>query len=79
MGTALGVRTVSSMMQTKVNHQDKTIKKQAAVQANRIAAMWSPPSTEILWRCLESEVFTIVTRRQLRRTGVAISEFKPTI
>ena len=79
MGTALGIHTVSNMMQTKLNHQDKTIRKQAAVQANRKAAVWSPPRTEILWRCLESEVFTIVTSGQLRRTGVAISEFKPTI
>jgi hypothetical protein len=38
MSTALGVRTVSSMMQTKLASQDKTIKKQAAIQANRKAA-----------------------------------------
>jgi hypothetical protein len=38
MGTALGIRTVSSMMQTKLTSQDKAIKKQAAVQANRKAA-----------------------------------------
>ncbi len=38
MGTALGIRTVSSMMQTKLASQNKTIKKQAAVQAKRKAA-----------------------------------------
>jgi hypothetical protein len=38
MGTALGIRTVSSMMQTKLTSQDRAIKKQAAVQANRKAA-----------------------------------------
>lgn len=38
MSTALGVRTVSSMMQTKLASQDKAIKKQAAIQANRKAA-----------------------------------------
>jgi hypothetical protein len=38
MGTALGVRTVSSMMQAKLASQDKVIKKQAAVQAKRKAA-----------------------------------------
>jgi hypothetical protein len=38
MGTALGIRTVSSMMQTKIASQDKALKKQAAVQANRRAA-----------------------------------------
>lgn len=38
MGTALGVRTVSSMMQTKLASQDKAIKEQAAVQAKRKAA-----------------------------------------
>ena len=38
MGTALGVRTVSSMMQTKLNRQGKAIKKQAAAQAQRKAA-----------------------------------------
>jgi hypothetical protein len=38
MGTALGVRTVSSMMQTKLTSQDKALRKQAAVQANRKAA-----------------------------------------
>ena len=38
MGTALGIRTVSSMMQTKLTSQDKAIKKQAAIQANRKAA-----------------------------------------
>jgi hypothetical protein len=37
-GTALGIRTVSSMMQTKLTTQDKAIKKQTAVQANRKAA-----------------------------------------
>ncbi len=38
MGTALGIRTVSSMMQTKLAGQNKAIKKQAAVQAKRKAA-----------------------------------------
>ena len=38
MGTALGVRTVSSMMQSKISSQNKSIKKQAAVQAKRKAA-----------------------------------------
>jgi len=38
MGTALGVRTVSSMVQTKIASQDKTIKKQAALQAKRKVA-----------------------------------------
>jgi hypothetical protein len=38
MGTALGIRTVSSMMQTKMASQDMTIKKQTAVQAKRKAA-----------------------------------------
>ncbi len=38
MGTALGIRTVSGMMQTKLASQDKVIKKQAAVQAKRKAA-----------------------------------------
>ena len=38
VGTALAVRTVSSMMQTKLASQDKAIKKQAAVQAKRKAA-----------------------------------------
>ena len=38
MGTALGIRTVSSALQSKIAAQDKTIKKQAAVQANRKAA-----------------------------------------
>jgi hypothetical protein len=38
MGTALGVRTISSMMQTKIASQDNTIKKQAAVQLKRKAA-----------------------------------------
>jgi hypothetical protein len=38
MGTALGIRTVSSLMQSKITSQDKAIKKQAAVQANRKAA-----------------------------------------
>ncbi len=38
MGTALGIHTVSSMMQTKLSSQDKTIKKQAAVQTKRKAA-----------------------------------------
>ena len=38
MSTALGVRTVSSMMQTKIASKDTAIKKQAAVQAKRKAA-----------------------------------------
>ena len=38
MGTALGIRTVSSMMQTKLASQDKAIKRQVAVQAKRKAA-----------------------------------------
>jgi hypothetical protein len=38
MGTALGIHTVSSMMQTKLASQDKAIKKQTAVQAKRKAA-----------------------------------------
>ncbi len=38
MGTALGIRTVSSMMQTKIASKDTAIKKQAAVQAKRKAA-----------------------------------------
>ena len=38
MGTALGVRTVSSMMQAKLTSQDRAIKKQAAVQVKRKAA-----------------------------------------
>ena len=38
IGTALGVRTVSSMMQTRLNRQDTAIKKLAAVQAKRKAA-----------------------------------------
>lgn len=38
MGTALGIRTISSMMQTKLTGQDKAIKKRAAVQAKRKAA-----------------------------------------
>ena len=38
MSTALGVRTVSSMMQTKLASQDKAIKKQAAIQTKRKAA-----------------------------------------
>jgi hypothetical protein len=38
MGTALGIRTVSSMMQTRIASQDKAIKKKSAVQANRKAA-----------------------------------------
>jgi len=38
MSTALGVRTVSSMMQTKIASQDRAIKKQTAVQAKRKAA-----------------------------------------
>ena len=38
MRTALGIRTVSSMMQTKLASQDKAIKKRAAIQAKRKAA-----------------------------------------
>ena len=38
MGTALGIHTVSSMMQTKLSSQGKTIKKQAAIQTKRKAA-----------------------------------------
>jgi hypothetical protein len=38
IGTALGIRTVSSMMQTKIASQGKTIKKQAAIQVKRKAA-----------------------------------------
>lgn len=38
MGTALGVRTVSSMMQNKISSQNKSIKKQAVVQARHKAA-----------------------------------------
>ena len=38
MSTALGVRTVSSMMQTKLASQAKAIKKQAAIQTKRKAA-----------------------------------------
>ena len=38
IGTALGIRTVSSAMQTKIASQDKVIKKQKTVTANRKAA-----------------------------------------
>jgi hypothetical protein len=38
IGAVLGVRTVSSMMHSKLTSQDKAIKKQAAVQANLKAA-----------------------------------------
>jgi hypothetical protein len=38
MGTAMGIRTVSSAMQTKIASQDKVIKKQKTVTANRKAA-----------------------------------------
>ena len=38
MGTALGIRTVSSVMQTKLNRQDTAIKRQSAVQTKRKAA-----------------------------------------
>jgi membrane protease subunit (stomatin/prohibitin family) len=38
MGTALGVRTVSGMMQSKISSQNKSIKKQATVQAKHKAA-----------------------------------------
>lgn len=38
MGTALGVRTVSSMMQSKISSQSKSIKRQTAVQTRHKAA-----------------------------------------
>jgi hypothetical protein len=38
MGSVLGVRTVSGMMQAKIARQDSAIKKQSAVQAKRKAA-----------------------------------------
>ena len=38
MGTALGIRTVSSMLQTRLASQYRAIKQHAAVQANRKAA-----------------------------------------
>ena len=38
MGTALGVRTVSSLMQSKITSQDKAIKKHKAIALNRTAA-----------------------------------------
>jgi len=38
MGTALGIRTVSSMMQTKLSSQDKAIKKHKATAIKRKAA-----------------------------------------
>ena len=38
MGTALGIRTVSSALQSKVNRQDKAIKKHKATALNRKAA-----------------------------------------
>jgi hypothetical protein len=38
MGTALGIRTVSSMMQTKLTSQDKAIKKHKAITLKRKAA-----------------------------------------
>jgi hypothetical protein len=38
MGTALGIRTVSSMMQTKLAGQDKAIKKHKATATRRKAA-----------------------------------------
>jgi len=44
VGTALGVRTVSSMMQTKIASQDRTIKKQAAIQATL-------PTLYAIWNC----------------------------
>jgi hypothetical protein len=37
-GHCLGIRTVSSALQSKISSQDRAIKKQAAVQANRKAA-----------------------------------------
>jgi hypothetical protein len=38
MGTALGIRTVSSMMQTRIASQDKAIKKHQATTIKRKAA-----------------------------------------
>jgi hypothetical protein len=38
MGTALGIRTVSGMMQAKLASQDRAIKRQVAAQAKRKAA-----------------------------------------
>ena len=38
MGTALGIRTASSMMQTKITSQDKAIKKQQTSAIKRKAA-----------------------------------------
>jgi len=38
MGTALGIRTVSSMMQSKITYQDKTIKKHKVNAIKRKAA-----------------------------------------
>jgi hypothetical protein len=38
MGTALGIRTVSSMMQSKITSQDKAIKKHKATTLKRKAA-----------------------------------------
>ena len=38
MGTALGVRTVSSMMQSTIASQDTTIKRRKATSINRKAA-----------------------------------------
>jgi hypothetical protein len=38
MGIGLGIRTVSSALQSKIASQDKAIKEQDAVQANRKAA-----------------------------------------
>ena len=38
VGTALGVRTVSSSLQSKISSRDRTIKKQSAVQARHKAA-----------------------------------------
>jgi hypothetical protein len=38
MGTALGIRTVSSMKQSKITSQDKSIKKHKATAINRKAA-----------------------------------------
>ena len=38
LGTALGIRTVSGVMQTQLANQDRAIRKQAAVQTRRKAA-----------------------------------------
>ena len=38
VGTALGVRTVSGALQSKITNQDRALKRQAALQAKRKAA-----------------------------------------